>query len=232
MATRSSPADHFTPPPRRVRAEPYPASGGLPGPRHPLPRSGAGRAARAPPRAGAPRCDAEPSRRTQRPRAGPRRNPGARESPTRTPPSRPAHPPRPAPTRLCGVRAPGRGAQSAGGFFFPAARPGAGVSSLTRHGGSSREARGGGRAARGDGGVGRDPRGWRGRSATRARPSRGVQSSGGDAAGLLRPADGMREGRGEGDLGPLGSHGGRADPGGGRGLVAAACCKLDAAEAK
>lgn len=34
-------------------------------------------------------------------------------------------------TRQCGVRAPGRGAQRAGGSPFPAARPGAGVSSLT-----------------------------------------------------------------------------------------------------
>lgn len=58
-----------------------------------------------------------------------------------------------------------------------------------------------------------------------------MQSSG-DAAGLLSSADGMREGSGEGDLGPLENPSGRADPGGGKGLVAAACCKLDAAEAK
>lgn len=133
---------------------------------------------------------------------------------------------RPAPTRLCGVPAPGRGAQRAVGPSFPAARPGAGVSSLMRHGGSSRGAPGGEQAGgRREGTAG--SAGTRADSgAARACSSRGVQSSGGKAAELLRSAHGMRQGRSEGDLGPLGS------PGGGRGLGAAACCKLGSAEAK
>lgn len=144
-----------------VRAgNPHPASGGLSGPPRPLPGSETGRAASVSPRAGAPRRGAELSSRTQRLRAGPRRNPGARESTAPTPPRRPAHPPRTYPAvRRSGARArsPARcrsllpgGAAGRRRFLPDASRR-----LLPRSAGR----RAGGRAARGDGGVGRDPRG-------------------------------------------------------------------------
>lgn len=118
-------------------------------------------------------------RGTQRPRARPRRTPG---------PDPAARPRAPAPHLPGGCAASGRPGAEPSALAVPPSRrrgPGAGVSSLPRHGDSSRGARGGGAGcARGRPGPARVAQrlAW-------PRSSRGVQSSGGDTE-LRLSADG------------------------------------------
>lgn len=146
---RSSPVYRFTAPfpvrtptPRQVGSPVLPARCPARGPGEPP--------TRVPPRAGAPRRGAELSSRTQRPRAGPRRNPGARESPA--PPRRPAHPPRTYPA----VRRPGARARSPARWRFLLPGGAAGRRRFLPDASRRLLPRSAGRrAARGDGGVGR-----------------------------------------------------------------------------
>lgn len=106
---------------------------------------------------------------------------------------------RPAPTRrLCGVRAAGRGASA---LAVPPSRrrgPGAGVSSLPRHGGSSRGARAGRRGGRREGTTGTRAGGAAARPA--ALVTRGAKFRRRHRAPALSGR--VREGRDESDLGP------------------------------